>query len=50
MLAIAIDHWLSDELAALGTDLEDRESGPDEDGTYNSRRDQMLPFALVVRR
>ena len=29
VLAVTVDNWLSDELAALGTDLEDHE--PEED-------------------
>ena len=30
ILAVTVDNWLIDELAALGTDLEDREPEPDE--------------------
>lgn len=31
VLAVTVDDWLLDELAALGADLEDREPEPDED-------------------
>ena len=30
ILAVTVDNWLIDELAALGTDLEDCEPEPDE--------------------
>jgi hypothetical protein len=32
ILAVTVDNWLVDELATLGTDVEDREPEPDEDG------------------
>ena len=31
ILAVTVDNWLIDVLAALGTDLEDREPEPDDD-------------------
>lgn len=31
VLAVAVDNWLFDELAAFGADLEDRDGDPDED-------------------
>jgi hypothetical protein len=31
ILAVTVDNWLIDELAAFGTDLEDREPEPDKD-------------------
>ena len=33
VLAVTVDNWLLDELAALGADLEDHEPEPDEDDT-----------------
>ena len=32
ILAVTVDDWLIDKLATLGTDHEDREPEPDEDG------------------
>ena len=42
ILAVTVDNWLIDELAALDADLEDREPEPDENDAL-----QALPWAAV---
>jgi hypothetical protein len=49
VLAVAIDDWLFDELAAFGAELEDLEPEPDEEETRprTRRRKGSARFAVV---